>query len=205
MDGLKSTSTQQRRGVEPIVLARRVLLQSLGIFFLLLAICIGISHGAAARTDGISFYGVYHRTIELLLLGFCVAATGLWRAASCFAQSSAPLLVRRVMRLVAVGLFGLLITPFNRGSFLNWSHMTIGVSIALLQMSVALSLVARVPSPRSSGGLVVLLLGGVLAAASLPDWNFPYLLPGEVIYQLGFGWCLVEWTHALYGRRERYV
>ena len=101
------------------------------------------------------------------------------------------------MRLVAVGLFALLITPFNRGAFLNWSHMTIGVSIALLQMSVALSLVARVPSPRSSGGLVVLLLGGALAAASLPDWNFSYLLQGEVIYQLGFGWCLVEWTHAL--------
>jgi len=83
--------------------------------------------------------------------------------------------------------------------------MAIGVSIALLQMSVALSLVARVPSPRSSGGLAVPLLGGAPAAASLPDWNFSYLLHGEVIYQLGFGWCLVEWTHALYGRREHYV
>jgi hypothetical protein len=63
--------------------------------------------------------------------------------------------------------------------------MAIGVSIALLQMSVALSLVARGPSPRSSGGLAVLLLGGAPAAASLPDWNFSYLLHGEVIYQLG--------------------
>jgi len=53
--------------------------------------------------------------------------------------------------------------------------------------------------------LAVLLLGGAPAAASLPDWNFSYLLHGEVIYQPGFGWCLVEWTHALYGRREHYV
>ncbi len=97
MDGLKSTSTQQRRGGEPLVLARRILLRSQGIFFLLLAICIGINHGSAARTDGISFYGVYHRTIVLLVLGFCAAATGLWRAASCFVEGNAPLLVRRVM------------------------------------------------------------------------------------------------------------
>ena len=68
----------------------------------------------------------------MLVLGFCAAAMGLWRAASCFAQRNVPPLVRRVMRLVAVGLFALLITPFDRGAFLNWTHMTIGVIIALL-------------------------------------------------------------------------
>ena len=97
MDGLKSKSTQQRRGGEPLVLARPILLPSQGLPFLLLAICIGIDHGSAARTDGISFYGPYHRTVVLLMWGFCAAATGLWRAASCFVEGNAPLLVRRVM------------------------------------------------------------------------------------------------------------
>jgi hypothetical protein len=97
VDGLKSTSTQQRRGGEPLVLARLILLRSQGIHFLLLAVCIGIDHGSAARTDGISSYGLYHRTVVLLVLGSCVAATGLWRAAPCFVESNAPLLVRRVM------------------------------------------------------------------------------------------------------------
>jgi hypothetical protein len=191
--------------VEPLVLARRIPLRSQGIFFLLLAICIGFDHGSASRTNIISFYGVYHRTVVLLVLGFGAAATGLWRAASYFVEGDAPLLVRSVMRLVAVGLFALLITPFGRGALLNLTHMTVGVSIALLQLSITLSLVARVRSPRSIAILVVLLLGGAMAAASLPNWNFPFLLPGEVIYQLGFGWCLVEWSRALYGRRAQYV
>ena len=67
----------------------------------MLAVCIGIDHGSAARTDGISFYGLYHRTVVVLVwvlvLGSCVAVTRLWRAASCFVESNAPLLVRRVM------------------------------------------------------------------------------------------------------------
>lgn len=205
MDERKATSTERRRGIEPLVQARGILLRSQAIFYLLLATCVGINHGPSARVDGISFYGVYHRTVVLLVVGFGVAAIGLWRAATCLVDSDAPLLVRRVMRLVVGGLFALLITPFNRGTLLNWTHMTIGVSIALLQMSVALSLVARRRSLRSLGSLLVLLVGGALAAASLPDWNFPYLLQDEVIYQVGFGWCLVEWTHVLIGRRENFL
>jgi hypothetical protein len=39
-----------------------------------------------------------------------------------------------------------------------------------------------------------------MAAASLPDWHFNYLGPGETIFEIGFSWCLVEWTYALYAR-----
>jgi len=205
VDELKATSTQPVDAAPPLVLARRILLRSQGTFFALLAICIGIDHGSAARTDGISFYGVYHRTVVLLVLGFGAAAAGLWRAAAHFVHSDAPLLVCRVMRLVAVGLFALLVTPFNRGPLLNWTHMSVGVAIALLQLSVGLSLVRRLPSPRSIAILAVLLFGGAMAAASLPDWNFPYLLQGEVVYQLGFSWCLIEWTRVLYGRRASFA
>ena len=49
------------------------------------------------------------------------------------------------------------------------------------------------------------MLGGAMATASLADWSFSYLLQGEVIFQLGFGWCLIERTHALYGRRVHCV
>jgi hypothetical protein len=78
--------------------------------------------------------------------------------------------------------------------------MIAGVLGALCQLEVALQLVRENRSFRTVIGLVVLVLGGLIAAASLPDWHFEYLLQGEIIFQVGFAWCLIEWTYALADR-----
>ena len=195
------STRELNRDVGDIARARKVLLLTQASFFLSLMICLSIDHGAVAQTDGISFYGVYHRTIAILVVGFAVAAAGLWRSALYLADTDAPPLLLQGLRWVAIGLFALLITPFNRGAFLNWTHMTVGVAVALLQLAIASLLLTRRQSMGSIGGYSIQLAGGLLAAASLPDWHFPYLLQGETIYQIGFGWCLVEWTRALNARR----
>src|ERR1700686_4887194 len=46
-------------------------------------------------------------------------------------------------------------------------------------------------------------VGRGVAAASLPDWHFVYLLQGEIVFQNGFAWCLIERTYALTDRRRR--
>lgn len=167
------------------------------IFFMLLAWCVAIDHSTTAQTDGVSFYGVYHRTIVILALAFVVAAGGLWRAAGHYASLGAPALTVYGVRVVALGLFVVIATPFNQGTFLNWTHMTAGVAMALVQAGITIALVRRASQPASWSAFAVQLFGGLLAAFSLPDWHFPYMLVGEVIYQVGFAVSLLTWMVVL--------
>ncbi|MGB8196096.1 MAG: hypothetical protein WCF25_03725 [Acidimicrobiales bacterium] len=182
---------------------RHVLLVTQSLFFLALAWCLILNHSATAENDGISFYGVYHETLPLLLGGYLVAFVGLWITSTHFKVAGVPALTWVGLRVIAVLLFVLLATPYNRGTFLNWTHMSAGILGAICQLEVALQLVRHSRSLRPVLGLVVLLGGGVIAAASLPDWHFEYLLQGEIVFQLGFAWCLIEWTSAMADRTRR--
>jgi hypothetical protein len=182
---------------------RHVLLATQSLFFFALAWCLVLNHSATAENDGISFYGVYHETVPLLIGGYAVAFVGLWVTSTHFKAAGVPTLTWVGLRVIAVLLFVLLVTPFNQGALLNWTHMFAGILGAIVQLEVALQLVRESRSLRTVLGLVVLLVGGVIAAASLPDWHFEYLLQGEIIFQVGFAWCLIEWTYALADRARR--
>ncbi|MHB1208443.1 MAG: hypothetical protein ACYC1I_01900 [Acidimicrobiales bacterium] len=163
-------------------------------FFATLLLCLLIVHSEIVENDGISFFGVYHRTIEILAVGFFVAAYGLWRTSSYFRSVGAPALLVVGLRVVAISLFVLLITPFDKGTFLNWAHMITGVAMALVELAITILLLVKYRGTASIGAFSVALGGGLLAAVSLPDWSFAYLFQGEVIYEVGFAWCLLEWT-----------
>jgi hypothetical protein len=107
------------------------------------------------------------------------------------------------LRFLALGLILLLLTPYNKGTFFNWAHMSVGVVTALVQLAIATQLMVRYRSWQAVSAFYVQLFGGVWAGASLPDWRFSYLLVGELIFELGFSWTLIEWTYALYSRRSR--
>ena len=173
------------------------------LFFFALAWCLILNHSKTAENDGISFYGVYHETVPLLMGGYAVAFVGLWRTSTHFKAAGVPTLTWIGLRAIAILLFVLLVTPFNQGALLNGTHTMAGVLGAIFQLEVALQLVRESRSFRTVIGLAILLLGGVIAAASLPDWHFEYLLQGEIIYQVGFSWCLIEWTYALAERMKR--
>lgn len=173
---------------------RQLLFATQLFFFSTLLLCLLIVHSEAVETDGISFFGVYHGTVEILALGFFVAAYGLWRTSSHFRSVNAPPLVVVGLRVVALSLVVLLITPFNKGAFLNWAHMITGVAMALVELAIAILLVVKYPGAASMAAFGVALGGGLIAAASLPDWSFAYLFQGEVIFEVGFGWCLLVWA-----------
>ncbi len=99
--------------------------------------------------------------------------------------------------MVALSLALLFVTPYNRGTVLNWAHMAVGVLGALAQLGISLRLVSRRPLARVAAEFVVQLAGGLVAATSLPNANCPHLLLGEIVYEVGFAWCLLEWTFAL--------
>jgi hypothetical protein len=198
-----STIDDSSSAVVAVAQTRHVLLITQSLFFLALVWCLIINHSTTAENDGISFYGVYHETVALLIGGYIVAFVGLWITSTHFKAVGVPTLTWLCLRAIAILLFVLLATPYNRGTFLNWTHMIAGVLGAIFQLEVALQLVHESRSLRTVLGLAVLLLGGVIAAASLPDWHFEYLLQGEIVFQVGFAWCLIEWTYALADRRSR--
>ncbi len=165
-----------------------------GVFFAALVVCILINASYTAQNDGISFYGVYGPTIALVVVGYGTAAVGLWRVGQWFARHGGPAVLFLGARVVAVGLMLLLITPYDEGAFLNWSHMTVGVVVALVQLASTIALLRRGPTLRRVLLLSFQLAGGIVAAASLPDWHFPMLLAGESVYALAYALSLYAWV-----------
>lgn len=180
--------------------ARHVLVVTQVVFFFALLVCFFINHGSTAQADGISFYGVYAPTIAIVITGFTVAAFGLWRTASYFTRTDAPVFSVVGLRTIALGLFALLLTPYNQGTFLNWAHMVVGVSMALIQLGIVILLLQRRRTTLCVAGFAIQLIGGIIGAFSLPDWSFTFLLQGETLFEIGFGLCLIEWTYAILAR-----
>lgn len=107
-----------------------------------------------------------------------------------------PLLVVG-LRAAAVALFVLLIAPFSQRVFLNWVHVITGVVLALAELAIAALLLVHHRSAAAIGAFSVALGGGLVAKAALPNWNFPYLLSGEIIDEVGFCWYRLEWARTL--------
>jgi hypothetical protein len=183
--------------VEPAERARRVVLATQGVFFGALALCVALVHDHVAENDGISYYGVHAETIVFCVAGYLVAAIGLWWVAGMLRDGGVTPIAWVSARSVSVMLVLLLLTPYDEGSFLNWTHMTIGVVGALVQLAASWTLMRRVASTAASVGFWVQLVGGVVGALSLPDWGFTQLLTGEIIFELGYSLCVLEWTRAL--------
>jgi hypothetical protein len=177
--------------------ALRLLLTTQAIFFLAIAWCMLLEHNFAADSAGISFYGVTSRTVVIAIVGYVAAAIGLWRTSLLFRRGGVHILVWVGLRAVAVMLILLLLTPYDAGTFYNWAHMTVGVVGALIQLALSISLLRLYGSRASYLGFAIQLIGGILGAFSLPDWRFQILLYAETIFELGFAWCLIEWTKVL--------
>ncbi len=184
----------------PYERARRIVLASQGVFFGALALCVLLIHDHVAQNDGISYYGVHAETIVFAVVGYVVAAVGLWWFAGILRDEGVETVGWVSARAVSVMLILLLVTPFNKGTFLNWAHMTVGVVGALVQLGASWRIMRRRATTLASVGFWTLLVGGVVAAASLPDWGFTHLLTGEIVFEIGYALCVTEWVHELRAR-----
>lgn len=175
---------------------RKVLIRSQSVFFGLLALCVLVNHSHAAQNDGISFYAVHRSTLAFAIVGYLTAAVGLWRVAVELRLIGHNPLATLGLRLVAIELILLLITPYSGGAFLNWAHMSVGVSGALIQLALGAWLYRQLRTRTALWAVLITLSGGVISAFALPDWSFNPLLQGELIFELGFAWALVQWISA---------
>ncbi len=93
------------------------------------------------------------------------------------------------MRDMPVYFVGLVLTPFDWGTALNWTHRTLGVTLSVLQAVVAVWLCTELPTPRVPAAASLELVGGLTAAHSVPASSCTYLLQGELLFNLGFCLC----------------
>lgn len=187
-DGDGGSSKSYAGSLRPLVAG------SLG-FFSSVAACLAITHDATVEHDGISYFSVRSTTLPVIVLGYGSVILGMLVAARRFPDDSLGRRLALPMRCLPVFFVLLLLTPFNKGTALNWSHMTVGVTLALAQGVVTVWLCSVLPAPRVLAAAALELAGGVVSALSLPDTSFNYLLVGELLFNLGFCLCLVAVVH----------
>ncbi len=167
--------------------ALRSLLMAESVVAIALLACVSIEFNANASIYGISYYGVHLRTVWVLALGFLIGGFFLYRSAIALSPHRPWGLLSSSLRVVAVGLVLLILTPYTLDTFFNWAHMTIGAAIFGFQMLVGfMTLRTMLRDPLAWLGVTVQLIGGVIAALSLPDHMLTYMLQGEIIFQSGF-------------------
>lgn len=181
--------------------ARRALLAgSLG-FWASVAVCVAIAHDATVEHDGISYFSVRATTLPVIVLGYGSIIAGMLVAARRLPDDELGRRLALPMRCMPAAVVALLLTPFNKGTALNWTHMTLGVTLAISQAAVSVWLCTVLPALRVLAAAVVQALGGVIAALSMPDSSFNFLLQGELVFNLGFCACLVAAVGAAAARR----
>jgi hypothetical protein len=76
--------------------------------------------------------------------------------------------------VIAILVFVLLASPYNRGPVLNRTHTIACILGDVIQLEVAVQLVRASRSARTVLGPVILLVGGGIAAAAPSDWHFDW-------------------------------
>jgi hypothetical protein len=164
-------------------------------FFGSVVVCLAIAHDAVVEHDGISYFSVRATTLPVILCGYVAVAAGMLLAASRFPDDELGRRLALPLRCFP-GFFALLlVTPFNRGTALNWTHMTVGVTLALAQALVTAWLCTVLPAVRVLASAALEFAGGLLAVGSLPGSAFNYLFTGELLFNVGFCLCLLAVVH----------
>ena len=172
--------------------ARRLLLLAQFAFWSCVVLCFAVTGGGLGHNHGFSVYGGRWTTILPWAVGIAAAAMLIWRAADALADEDPPL--ARFLRVNALLLAFILLTPDSIDRFFYVAHIVASVVLFLFQALVGLWLVLRA---RTSLVLQLYLLqigAGLVAGASQAQW-IGLLSPGILVFQVAFGGLLVCLPH----------
>lgn len=151
-------------------------------FFVLLVICIIIRPGGLSANSGISYYGVYGNTFLLYSLAFLTESVFIWRAASIMNnKTKMDRYVSIVLRIFAILLLGILITPHN---VFEAQHKIMGSSLFSLQLATGIVLTSFVYRDWFNFTLLIItLLSGVASLVYLftPDG---FMIQSQIVFQI---------------------
>jgi hypothetical protein len=195
----------RRRAVDPgrASESARNLLTAAAVMAAGVLICIDQAPKPLDTTDGLSWFGVNRETVVVYGLTMVVTSLLLVRVAAML--SAVPEL--RPLRLGLLGcatLMPLMVaTPYTVDAVFNWTHMTIGAVLFVLQILVAVWLWwVRARTAAVGALLTVQVLGGVVCFSSLVDLN-DAMLYGQLVFQVAFTACIAIGIAAAVSGRER--
>lgn len=150
------------------------------------AVCALLGHDATTRRDGLSWFGVHARTVLPYATGLGAVAALQWAAADRLPDGERTEAVRRFLRVSALLVVGLLLTPYSAGAVVDALHRTFGATLFALQLLVATWFWLTCRGRVAGVLLVVQLVAGLAAAAALLGLQDDQLT-AQVAYQLAFG------------------
>lgn len=181
--------------------AFRSVLYSQGCFYLGLIVCVIIKPHGLATNDGISYYGIYRETVlpyAFALLGaayFCLQASGE------LADSHFQLL-RNWLKIMAILLAGLVVTPYAAGTWVDYLHTTFGTILFAGQLLFSIWLIWQLHNKVWAIVLTVIEFFAGVASAIYLKPTHGLLLQTQVIFQLAFGALLLYSWPRLYERHN---
>jgi hypothetical protein len=169
-------------------------------------VCIYRAPKPVGTTDGLSWFGVTGVTVVEYGITLLVAAALMLRAAAPLATVPGLRPARAALVACATLLPLMLATPYTLNTFMNWTHMTIGSVLFVLQLVLSAWLWwARARTPVVLGLFTVELLAGVICFTSLIDLD-AWMLQGQLLFQVAFTACValaVASTTRVTGERRR--
>ena len=158
-----------------------------------LALCVALRPEGLGANSGMSYYGVHWLTVWPYAAG--LAGAGLFthrvlrRAAP---RTPSPVRVRRMADSFVFLLAGLVLTPYTLGGLVDWTHRALGAALFVLQLVLAVRLVAWAHGDALGVVLFLVQLGGGVLAAVYVLQAEGLLIHGEATFQLGFALVLVR-------------
>ena len=170
----------------PAAESARNLLTACAVLVVGVLVCIYRAPKPIDTTDGLSWFGVTRATVVEYGITLLVTAALLLRAAAPLAEVPALRPTRIGLTACAALLPLMLATPYTLNTFMNWTHMTIGALLFVLQLALLSWLWwARARTPAVLGLLVVQFLAGVVCFSSLVDLD-AWMLDGQLVFQVAF-------------------
>jgi hypothetical protein len=162
-----------------------------------------ILHNSNVEIYGVSEFGVHLSTAPFLALGLFSAAYNTWKLADQVNPNIGTPNLGVLLKFVSLSMVLIVLTPFTIDTFFNWTHMIVGALLFLDQLYISLTLLHYESDNYKLTLLAVELIGGILAALSLPNHMLTYMFQGEIIFQAGFLALIFRGTHILASTSKR--
>ncbi|TQS22841.1 hypothetical protein [Microbispora hainanensis] len=158
-----------------------------------LGVCVTLRPEGLAVNHGMSYFGVHWQTLLPYAAGLAGAALFTSRALrDAAARTPHPAHLRRMAGSFAVLLAGIVLTPYTLGGAVDWAHRGLGAALFVLQLLLAVRLVAWARGDAVGVAFFLVQLGGGVLAAVYVLQTEGLLIHGEATFQLGFALVLAR-------------
>ncbi|MEU7692642.1 hypothetical protein OHB01_24450 [Microbispora hainanensis] len=158
-----------------------------------LGVCVTLRPEGLAVNHGMSYFGVHWQTLLPYAAGLAGAALFTHRALrDAAARTPHPAHLRRMAGSFVVLLAGIVLTPYTLGGVVDWAHRGLGAALFVLQLLLAVRLVAWAHGDAVGVAFFLVQLGGGVLAAVYVLQTEGLLIHGEATFQLGFALVLAR-------------